>query len=279
MVGDHQESLMQAGRPFWKMTGSGNDFVFFDARDLPPGPLETPSIIGALCDRRRGVGGDGVVFLERDAGHAYGIRYFNRDGSLAEFCGNASLCSVRLAIELGVVTAEQQFTFMTSSGAIPGRFHAGAPRVGMPAIAEAAPRYEAALQPGETAIGYARVGVPHLVVACGDVEAVDVAGRGRELRHDPGLTAGANVNFVSRRGHDWTYRTYERGVEEETLACGSGSVATAAMLREWKGEAGPIRLITRSGAPLIVSFEGPQPTLSGEGRLVFEGRLRDAIPG
>lgn len=269
---------METGRMFWKMTGSGNDFVFFDARDRAPEALETAPIIGALCDRRRGVGADGVVFLERDPGHAYGIRYFNRDGSLAEFCGNASLCSVRLAVELGIVTEGARFTFMTSSGAIPGRYQAGQPQVGMPPVLEGAPSFQAALQPGESAIGYARVGVPHLVVACGDIESVDVARRGRELRHHPRLAAGANVNFVARRGQDWTYRTYERGVEEETLACGSGSVATAAMLREWNGEAGPIRLITRSGCPLVVSFEGAQPSLSGEGRLVFEGRLRDATP-
>ena len=91
------------GLPFWKMTGSGNDFVFIDARSDKPGPLEGAEAIGALCDRRRGVGADGVVFLESDPEHAYSIRYFNRDGSLAEFCGNASLCSVRLALELGVV--------------------------------------------------------------------------------------------------------------------------------------------------------------------------------
>lgn len=266
---------MLAGKTFWKMTGSGNDFVFFDVRDQPPEPLESAAVIGALCDRRRGVGADGVVLLERDPVHAYGIRYFNRDGSLAEFCGNASLCSVRLAVELAVVGHGSRFTFMTSSGAIPGQYEAGQAQVGMPAVADAAATFGAPLEPGESAIGYARVGVPHLVVACGDVDAVDVEGRGRALRHHPQLAAGANVNFVSRRGQDWTYRTYERGVEEETLACGSGSVATAAMLREWKGETGPIRLITRSGAPLVVNFDGERPTLSGEGRLVFQGHLRE----
>jgi len=97
------------GLPFWKMTGSGNDFVFIDARSDKPGLLEGAETIGALCDRRRGVGADGVVFLESDHEHAYSIRYFNRDGSLAEFCGNASLCSVRLAVELGVVRPGDRF--------------------------------------------------------------------------------------------------------------------------------------------------------------------------
>jgi diaminopimelate epimerase len=264
-------------RKFWKMTGSGNDFVFFDARSEPSGSLESAEAIGAVCDRRRGVGADGVVFFEPDPEYAYGIRYFNRDGSLAEFCGNASLCSVRLAAELGVIQAGGRFLFRTSSGVISGRLGDDGPEVGMPAVADANPAFEADLEAGEAHIGFARVGVPHLVVACSDVAKVDVERRGRALRHNPGLHAGANVNFVSRRGPDWTYRTYERGVEEETLACGSGSVAAAAMLMRWNGERAPLRLITSSGAPLTISFNDGLPALAGEGRLVFEGALRDVV--
>ncbi len=257
------------------MTGSGNDFVFFDARSEPAGELEGAQAIGIVCDRRKGVGADGVVFLETDPEHTYGIRYFNRDGSLAEFCGNASLCSVTLAAELGIVQPDQAFSFQTSSGPIPGRLGADGPQVGMPAVADTNTSFDASLASGEQRIGFARVGVPHLVVACADVDAVDVEARGRTLRHLPSLSAGANVNFVSRRGTDWTYRTYERGVEEETLACGSGSVAAAAMLIAWNGVRDPVRLITRSGAPLTVSFRDGQPALAGEGRLVFQGALRD----
>lgn len=266
------------GLPFWKMTGSGNDFVFVDAWSDKPGVLESAETIGALCDRRRGVGADGVVFLERDPEHAYSIRYFNRDGSLAEFCGNASLCSVRLAVELGVVQPGNRFTFRTSSGVIPGRFGDHGPQVGMPPVADAEAAFAAVLEAGERRIGFARVGVPHLVVGCDDVDLVDVETRGRVLRHHPTLQAGANVNFVSRRGAGWTYRTYERGVEEETLACGSGSVAVAAMLVDWEKEHTPVTLVTRSGAPLTVSFEDGVPALAGEGRLVFQGKLRDIIP-
>ena len=259
------------------MTGSGNDFVFFDGRGDTTELLESAEAIGALCDRRRGIGADGIVLLENDPDHAYGIRYFNRDGSLAEFCGNASLCSVTLATELGIVPSGNRFTFLTSSGPIPGRHTGQGPQVGMPAVADAVAAFTADLAPGEERIGFARVGVPHLVVSCSNADNVDVENRGRELRHHPRLHAGANVNFVSRKGPDWTYRTYERGVEEETLACGSGSVATAAMLVEWAKETGPVRLLTRSGAPLTVTFENGS-TLSGEGRLVAEGTLRDVSP-
>ena len=265
-------------KKFWKMTGSGNDFVFFDAREEPPGIFEGAQAIGAICDRRRGIGADGVVFFEPDPEHAYGIRYFNRDGSLAEFCGNASLCSVRLATELKVIEAGDSFAFRTSSGVITGRLGEYGPEVGMPPVADANPAFGTELEEGESRIGFARVGVPHLVVACADVATVDVERRGRALRNDPGLQAGANVNFVSHRGEDWTYRTYERGVEEETLACGSGSVAAAAMLIAWNGEKAPIRLITSSGAPLTISFNDGIPALAGEGRLVFQGTLRDVLP-
>lgn len=260
------------------MTGSGNDFVFFDVRHQPPGVLERAGTIGAICDRRLGVGADGVVFLEPAIGSAYQIRYFNRDGSLAELCGNASLCSVALARELGIVAQGIPFSFVTSSGPLQGLFGDDGPRVSMPAVADADPAFPAPLEPGERRLGFARVGVPHLVVLCQDVAPVEVARRGSELRHLPNLAAGANANFVARSGSGWTYRTYERGVEEETLACGSGSVAVAAMLGEWGQAASPVRLKTRSGATLTVSFGDGGPELAGEGRIVFEGRLRDYLP-
>ena len=136
------------------------------------------------------------------------------------------------------------------------------------------------LKQGERRIGFATVGVPHLIVEVLDLEAADVTGRGRELRHHRLLADGANVNFVSK-GHDGTfaYRTFERGVEAETLACGTGAVAAAIMLSDW-GESGrETTLMTRSGLPLIASFKRDKgtwlPSLRGEGRIVFEGRLRD----
>src|SRR3990170_6508595 len=98
-------SLRSAGRPFYKLSGSGNDFIFFDCRDDPPGELETASRITELCARGTGVGADGVVFILPSRDHAYRMRYYNADGSLGELCGNASLCSVRLAVELGYAPA------------------------------------------------------------------------------------------------------------------------------------------------------------------------------
>lgn len=260
------------------MTGSGNDFVFFDARSEPAGVFETPAAIAAVCDRRLGVGADGVVFVEPDPPRSFAIRYFNRDGSLAELCGNASLCAVTLARELQIAAGEGDLEFGTSSGPLTGRLTSSGPEIDSAPVVEQDLAFQAALGPGEERIGYARVGVPHLVVVCGELD-INVITRGRILRHHPALVAGANANFVSRSTNGWKLRTYERGVEDETLACGTGAVATATLLSAWGLDKFPITLETRSGAPLTVRrgrdlTTGP-PRLQGEGRLVYEATLRD----
>ena len=285
------------GRRFWKMSGSGNDFIFFDAMREPAGSLATPEVIGRLCERRTGVGADGVVFLEPHASLAFMMRYFNRDGSLAEMCGNAALCSTRLARDLGLV-GHGDFAFETVSGPVTGRFADGGPEIDMVPVTEMQSDFSTDRIAHEGRIGYARVGVPHLVVLVDDVRDVDVERRGRELRLLPSLRDGANANFVSRGPQgSWTIRTYERGVEEETFACGTGAVATAALLTAWGLANGPVALTTRSGRDLTArvpamtadypgsgdiappSAAGRQgtrsapPVLRGEGRVVFEGIL------
>jgi diaminopimelate epimerase len=132
-------------------------------------------------------------------------------------------------------------------------------------------------------MGFATVGVPHLVIDCDDISTVDVVGRGRPLRHDPSLPKGANANFVSARTDGksgWRLRTYERGVEAETLACGSGAVATAILLTVWgKASDRLVEIETRSGRMLGVRLQRNggawHPTLIGEGRVVFEGTLSE----
>jgi diaminopimelate epimerase len=270
---------------FWKMTGSGNDFVFFDSMQTPPGELASPPVIGALCDRRNGVGADGVVFLEPEREVDFGMKYYNRDGTLAEMCGNAALCSARLATELGIVPEGRHFSFQTPSGPVRARLPAGGlPEIDMVPITELTNAFSTPLGTGERSIGYARVGVPHLVILCDDVEEVDVTSRGRALRRLPQLAAGANANFVSARvnGSPWLMRTYERGVEEETLACGTGAVATAALLAAWGLADQEVALQTRSGRTLTVRLPSAEnaspPVLRGEGRIVFEGLLAHLPP-
>ena len=268
------------GRRFWKMSGSGNDFVFFDARRDPPGDLASPAAIDRLCARATGVGADGVVFIQDDVTESFRIRYFNRDGSLGELCGNASLCTARLARELGVVGTES-FRFGTDAGPIEARFIAGLPEIDLQPVQALRPEAGIPLEPGETRIGFADTGVPHLVVLVEDTETVEVLRRGRMLRHHSSLVAGANVNFVSRdRDGAWRMRTFERGVEGETLACGTGAVAAAVLLESW-GLAGAVTALrTRSGRILTVSLRHNagdiRPSLRGEGRIVFVGELGEA---
>jgi diaminopimelate epimerase len=265
------------GRKFWKMSGSGNDFLFFDARIDPPGVLLTPAVIDKVCARATGVGADGVVFIQDDAVEAFRIRYFNRDGSLAELCGNASLCSARLATELGVAD-RAGFRFATDAGVISARFTADEPEIDLQPVKGLRPDAGLTLGAGERRIGFADTGVPHLVVLVDDVERIDLAVRGCQLRFDPSLAEGANVNFVSRETDSiWRMRTYERGVEGETLACGTGTVAAAVLLETWGLSGTRTSLRSRSGRILTatVRHEGSaiMPSLKGEARVVFTGEL------
>jgi diaminopimelate epimerase len=270
----------RADQRFYKMTGSGNDFVVFDLSQDSAKALEEPEAIRELSARGTGVGADGVVFIEKAGLGDVSMRYYNSDGSEAALCGNASLCSTRLAVELGLAQAGG-FVLHTAAGALNARIRDGLPEVDLEGVVEVRPdASDLGKKAGEVRLGYARVGVPHVVLKIPDIERADVTGRGPELRNHPDLSDGANVNFVARRPDgEFTYRTYERGVEAETLACGTGAVATAIMLAAWGDSGSETTLWTRSGLPLVVTLERQgttwRPSLRGEGRLVFEGSLRE----
>ena len=278
------------GKPFTKMSGSGNDFVIFDGREVPRAMVDAPEVIRAICHRHNGIGADGLVVLEPAsevgaAGAEIRLTYFNSDGSPANLCGNATLCSTALAVHLGMAEVSGM-TLVTGAGAVTGRLpdpSSGRPEIALRPVADIREAVPIEPAPGEERIGYALAGVPHLVVRCADAEAVDLVGRGPLLRWHPAVgEAGANVNWVSPLpGGGWRYRTYERGVEGETLACGTGAVATAALLRTWGApDHAVIRLRTSSGQELGVRFRSdpaypdhPVPILSGEGRMVYRGQI------
>ncbi len=302
---------------FFKMTGSGNDFVFVDARAGGGHGLDQPDRIRAVCARGTGVGADGLVLLERASDADVAIRYFNSDGSAAALCGNATLCTVRLAARLGLGHGpDGRLRIATDAGIVDARLVDGVPEFDVGPVARVVLDAPIARAPGESRIGFAAPGIPHLVVRVAATDAVDVVARGRALRMDPSAApAGANVNFVAPhrdRPGDWMVRTYERGVEGETLACGTGAVATAIVLAAWRADAGatrdetvtpegtgqgkgagegegegegagppmrPCRLWTRSGEPVDVSVVrgvgGWRAALRGEGRLVFRGDLEE----
>lgn len=275
--------MIELGREFYKLSGSGNDFVFVDARRSPSGSLAKPEVIGAICQRGTGIGADGVVFLEASASADVKLIYINADGTRADLCGNATLCTARMALELGIVRADREFAIETDVGVLTARFRRDLPEIDLQGVTELRQDAGLPLERGEERMGFAMAGVPHLAILVSDLSRVDVVGRGRQLRHDKSLKAGANVNFVQPDPDGaFSYRTYERGVEAETLACGTGAVATAALLTRWGMAIGPVRLRARSGRELSVRFAGPnaagKASLSGEARIVFSGRLGE-LPG
>jgi diaminopimelate epimerase len=271
------------GTVFFKMSGSGNDFVMLDGRYVRPAEL-TPEAVTALCDRRLGIGADGVALLEptsQDGVH-FAFRFWNRDGTPGPMCGNGALCATRLAVRLEMAPADEEVRFSTPAGIHRGRVVGDGheAEIYLPDCAPPVPLPSVKTVKGELTPTLVVPSVPHLVLQVRDVDAVQPDKRGPRLRHDPALGAGgANVNWVSPESEGaWRMRTYERGVEAETLACGTGAVACALSLASLGNAAPPVRLWTKSGRPLDVSWavgpSGPSSIrLRGEGRLVYRGIL------
>lgn len=275
---------MRQGTVFYKMTGSGNDFVMFDGRYAWFSEL-TPETIRALCDRRQGVGADGVILLDPDApaGTHFTFHYWNSDGSPGPMCGNGALCAVRLAALIELAPASDEVRFATAAGIHRGRVAGAVSEIFLPDCEIPRP-VAVRTTDGERAPMACNPSVPHLVLLADDVDRIPIEERGPPLRNDPLLgPGGANVNWVSPVG-DGTFkmRTYERGVEGETLSCGTGAVACALALEEEGLARSPVRLWTRSGLPLDVTWElnkgaATSIRLRGEGRLVFRGIISDIV--
>ncbi|HEY0930242.1 MAG TPA: diaminopimelate epimerase [Gemmatimonas sp.] len=272
------------GLPFVKMTGSGNDFVFFDGRTTPIDLVTSPEAIKSICNRYNGIGADGLVVLE-PLSHDADVRvhYYNSDGTPADLCGNATLCSTALSARWGLADASGM-RLSTGAGLINSRLD-HLPAISLQPVTDIREEIGVPIEMTQgNRVGFAVAGIPHLVILCDDADAVDVAGAGPSLRWHPSTgAAGANVNWVSPRADgSWRYRTFERGVEGETLACGTGAVATAVLLSAWGLSTEPSTTIrTSSGRDVEVSLEtlseagvrGFRPTLRGEGRVVFEGSI------
>ncbi len=272
-----------SGTVLYKMSGSGNDFVVADGR---VSSLEqwTPERIRAVCARSTGVGADGFVLLEPGtSADAVRFHFFNNDGGRVSMCGNAALCATRLAAWLEIAPARGML-LETDAGVIEARCLDGPGQraeIVLPSTAELT-RPDIPLIAGEQALHLTTVGVPHVVVVVEDVSVISLPERGRELRCHPAFApSGANVNFVSRRAQEWMMRTYERGVEGETLACGTGAVAAAAVLAHTGQADLPLEIRTASGYTLCVSGDLTStgqldcPRVAGEGRLVFRATLED----
>jgi diaminopimelate epimerase len=254
---------------FTKMEAAGNDFVVIDRRELPSDAIGR--LVRAVCDRKRGVGADGLISLDgADDVHKFRVHYFNSDGSHAAVCLNAFRCVAVRAKALG--WSGDEFTFETDVGNVTVGITSNGVDVMVPP-----PSYARVELPSwaPCPIGYyVWTGDPHLVVLkSGLAESPDTFLRdAQRLRWWKGVSGeGQNVHFLTRDESQWAIRSYERGIEGETLACGSGSLAAASVLRHVFGAVTSVAFRTYGGCILIVRQNEASWIVSGPARHVYEG--------
>ncbi|HYH08104.1 MAG TPA: diaminopimelate epimerase [Thermoanaerobaculia bacterium] len=265
---------------FSKMAGGGNDFVVIDNRGAKI--ADASELTRRICTRALSVGADGLILVEPSARATFRMRYYNSDGSLAAFCANGTRCAARFAF-LNVI-AGRRMTIETDAGIVGAEISEG----GLVTLSLPAPwafRRQRPLAVGDTAVRGSSivVGVPHYVVFLRDQGfwSHDIVPLGRAIRTHPDLAAdgGANVNFVVVRDErSIEVRTYERGVEGETLSCGSGVVASAVTSGLFGKVQSPVSVLTRSGITLEVSFElrdghAEEVRLRGDARLIYRATI------
>ena len=260
---------------FTKMNGAGNDFVVVDNRR---GELAlSRETIASLCDRHRGVGADGLLAVEpAQNGADFRMRYYNADGGEAEMCGNGARCFARYAGRLAGFA--ERISFETIAGTIRAEFVGTHVRLFMSEPQGLRLRESVALANTSLTVHSVNTGVPHAVVVVEDLEAVPVKEYGAGIRfHEHFAPRGTNANFIAPvDAQTIAIRTYERGVEDETLACGTGVVASALIFHELTGAPSPIGVQVRGGDTLSVGFTGARGvyqnvTLTGPADFVFDG--------
>jgi diaminopimelate epimerase len=263
---------------FTKMNGAGNDFVLIDNRARKV-RLSRDQVV-RLCDRHRGVGADGVLLLVPSAsGKAdWAWEFYNSDGTAGEMCGNGARCFSRFVQKLTGVSGG--FTFETEAGVIKASFQGERVTVNLTRPGDLRLNQQVPLSAGTETIHSVNTGVPHAVLFVSDADRAMVQQLGPEIRHHAHFgPKGTNVNFVQRLGPNHIrVRTFERGVEGETLACGTGVTASALISARLHGFTSPVKVQVQGGDQLEVSFkdEGGEfaaVRLSGPAEFVFEGRI------
>ena len=262
---------------FTKMNGAGNDFVMIDNRS---GNVRLESKqIAQICDRHRGIGADGILVLEESQnGVDFRMRYYNADGGEAEMCGNGARCFARFA--RNVAGASEKISFETPAGVIRAHLHDGLVTLQMSEPKDLRLNIPLTVDGKTREVHFINSGVPHVVVPVSKIDEINVRSDGAAIRrHKMFSPPGANVNFIEKRGaKNIAIRTYERGVEDETLACGTGVVASGLIFATTNNVDGPIDVLVRGGDDLRVDFEktGQQfknVILTGPAEFVFEGTI------
>lgn len=265
--------------PFTKMSGTGNDFIIIDHR-VPQIPVaDHPAFVKEICRRKFSVGADGVIFIEQSATADFSWRFYNDDGSVAEMCGNGARCAARYAYRSKI--AGKNMRFETVAGTIEATI-SGDEQVSVQMTRPFDFRLDLRITLGgeERQMYFVNSGVPHAVLFI-DEEDVPVVEWGREVRQSALFQpAGTNVNFVKvMESGELLVRTYERGVEDETMACGTGATAAGIIASLLKKTQPPVAVVTSGGDRLTIRcdlIDGPAAEnvfLEGPADIIYEGKL------
>jgi diaminopimelate epimerase len=265
--------------PFAKLSGSGNDFLLLDGRRGELDGFDLPELARRACARHTGVGADGLIVIQGSGVADFGWQFFNSDGSRAEMCGNGGRCAARYAFLQGIAPASMRFE--TAAGIIAARVEGARVTIQLTPPRDFREGLLLEVEGMEYQASFVNTGVPHTVLLFNDAGLVDVASHGRFIRFHPAFApAGTNVNFVSVAGEgEIRVRTYERGVEGETLACGTGAVASAYVAWRRGLVAPPVRAVTSGGEVLTVHLREtgdggpPEVLLEGATTLICRGEI------
>lgn len=268
---------------FWKMSGTGNDFIVIDNRKGLVKEQDMTRLVARTCRRRESVGADGVIFVTDSKEYDFGWRFFNADGGEVEMCGNGGRCVSRFAFLKGI--AGSQMTFETLAGPISAEVEGRMVKVLMPAPRNETADVELPFSSGWLSCDFVNTGVPHVVVQVSDLKNHPVFEQGREIRyHEKFSPEGTNANFMTIVGpNELAVRTYERGVEDETLACGTGAIASALMAFRRGGVSSPVTVHTRGGEELTIHLNsggkdvgtGEKVWLQGNTSVIYMATLHD----
>ena len=270
---------------FTKMSGAGNDFVVVDNRTGQV--ADPPDFARRICHRRFGVGADGLLLLERSERADFAMRYYNADGSYGGMCGNGGRCISRFAFENNAVSS-REMKFEALDFMYRAKMLDGGVRLWMKDPSDF--RLHRSIELGRSTVNFhfVNTGSPHCILFMDEnrhlgtaLDGIDVDSLGREIRnHRIFAPEGTNVTFLEKKAESlFVARTYERGVEEETLACGTGAVASAVVARSVKGAAAPVKIRVKSGEELIVGFvvndrgDFREITLEGSAHISFRGTV------
>ena len=269
--------------PFMKLSGAGNDFVIINNLNhiIDSTNSEFLSFVTKICQRRMSVGADGILLVEPTENADFRMRYFNADGGEAETCGNGARCISKFAFLNGIVP--KQMRFLTNAGIYEAEIVGDNVKVRMSDPTDLRINVPLQLEDGVHTVGFANSGVPHVVFLVDDLKSTDVFDLGQQTRyHNDFKPAGTNANFITVHSEELIeIRTYERGVENETLACGTGSIASAIVSATLGKVESPVSVKTASGVVLKIHFtleenEAKNVYLEGDARVIFAGELTAA---